>query len=289
MPGQETSALPPSNMYDLDAVLFKHDRIYRHNIMRINYTTYDVLRKQDTINPSTPHRDIMILSNRESPSDHPFLYARVIGIFHVNVIYTGSQTVDYHPRRIEFLWVQWFEHTSSAVAGSWAASTLDRLRFPPMADEDSFGFLDPADVIRCAHILPAFATGKRYIDGKGLSSCAMDSGDWRSYYVSRCVPVRPFQPHDTDLSFVVLRIAIFSCVTTGALRLDTYTLTTNSAHTQGYCGPLKITILNTTLNTPMTMTRKLRPAADNIVAPRETNLKLLTVIRAPVPGAIVIS
>jgi hypothetical protein len=153
---------------------------------------YDVRRNQETINPATPHRDIMLLSDSENASDHPFIYARVIGIFHVNVVYTGSQTVDYRPRRFEFLWVRWFEHDLGVAAGSWGTSTLDRLRFPPMAGEDAFGFLDPVDVVRCAHVIPAFAAGKRYVDGKGLSLCAMDSGDWCSYYLSRCVPVHHF-------------------------------------------------------------------------------------------------
>jgi hypothetical protein len=54
-----------------------------------------------------------------------------------------------------------------------------------MAHEDAFGFLDPADVLRGCHIIPAFAAKKRYADGKGLSRCAGDSGDWNSYYVNR--------------------------------------------------------------------------------------------------------
>ena len=168
-----------------DQLLFKHDWMYEHNILRINYTTYDVRRKQDTINPTTPHRDIMVLAENDDASDHPYLYARVIGIFHVNVVYTGGPVVDYRPRKLEFLWVRWFEHDTNAPLSSWAHSRLDRLHFPPMAREDAFGFLDPADVIRGCHIIPAFAANKRYADGKGLSRCAMDCRDWRSYYVNR--------------------------------------------------------------------------------------------------------
>jgi len=170
---------------NLDGVLFKHDRIYHHNLMRINYTTYDIRRKQDNINPVTPHHNVMVLADNEDDSDHPFLYARVIGIFHANVIYTGSPVVDYRPCRLEFLWVRWYELDPRAPASGWARSTLDRLRFPPMANEHSFGFLDPADVIRAGYIVPAFATGRRYADGKGLSPCARDSSDWHSYYVNR--------------------------------------------------------------------------------------------------------
>jgi hypothetical protein len=37
-----------------------------------------------------------------------------------------------------------------------------------MANENAFGFIDPADVVRSGHIIPAFAIGKRYADGDGL-------------------------------------------------------------------------------------------------------------------------
>jgi hypothetical protein len=159
--------------------------MFLHNVLRVNYTTYDVRRKQDTINPNTFHRDIMVLADTEDDSGHPFLYARVIGIFHVNAVFTGGPIVDYRPRKVEVLWVRWFEHDANAPTGSWSDSRLDRLCFPSMADEHSFGFLDPADVIRGCHIIPAFSTSRRYSDGRGISQCARDATDWRSYYLNR--------------------------------------------------------------------------------------------------------
>lgn len=182
IPGPE----PPEPIPEVDLIFFKDDRLYRHNIMRINYTTYDVRRKQDDINPRTSHRDIMVLANGDDEADHPYLYARVIGIFHANIVYTArSPKVDYRPRRMEFLWVRWYEFDPKVVEGGWRSSTLDRLRFPPMADESSFDFLDPADVVRGCHVVPAFRYGKRYADEKGISLCAMDSKDWRSYHLNR--------------------------------------------------------------------------------------------------------
>lgn len=166
-------------------VFFKNDRIYRHNILRVNYTTYDVRRKQDTINPRTAHQDIMVLGDGEDDADHPYLYARVIGIFHANIIYTGSLPADYCPRRLEFLWVQWYKLDPKGATGGWGSSTLDRLCFPSMVNEASFGFLDPADVVRGCHIMPLFRRGMHYDDRKGLSPCAKDSNDWSSYYLNR--------------------------------------------------------------------------------------------------------
>lgn len=155
--------------------------------MRVNYTTYDIRRKQYTFNPRTPNCDIMVLADSDDDSLHPFLYAQILGIFHVNVIYTGPEAVNFHPQPFYFLWVRWFQPDKEA--GDWARSALDQISFPPMASEDAFGFLDPADVVRGCHIIPAFAKKKCYIDGQGLSRCAMDSGDWRSYYVNRCVHI----------------------------------------------------------------------------------------------------
>jgi hypothetical protein len=172
---------------DYDSVLFKHDRLYRHNILRINYTTYDVRRAQDVVNPSTSHHNVMLLAdsnNDHSTLDHPFLYARILGTYHANVIYLGSGMVDYQPKRMEFLWVRWYESVGVMHAG-WDTRKLDRIRFSPMADSDAFGFIDPSDVLRSCHVIPAFSNGRVHDDGKGLSFCAKDSTDWAEYYVNR--------------------------------------------------------------------------------------------------------
>lgn len=121
---------------------------------------------------------------QEEEKGHNFSFARVIGIFHANVIYaTGTQRADYRPRRIEFLWVRWFQHLEPPAA--WESRRLDRLSFPLVEDEGAFGFLDPADVIRACHILPRLALGKSHEDGRGVSKYAKDSDDWRMYYVNR--------------------------------------------------------------------------------------------------------
>ncbi|KIJ64394.1 hypothetical protein HYDPIDRAFT_90003, partial [Hydnomerulius pinastri MD-312] len=182
----ETSNLDRMEHHDLSTlnqVVFKGDRIYRHNIFHVNYTTYDVRRAQDTINPRTEHRDIMLLAPLDSA--HPFLYARVLGIFHANVIYTGPGLKDYHPRCLEVLWVRWFE-VVDAPAG-WEHAALDSLRFVPNAQDDAYGFINPADVLRGCHLIPAFADGRMHPDGVSMSRNAKDGADWKKYYVNRFV------------------------------------------------------------------------------------------------------
>ena len=128
----------------------------------------------------------MVLRPGDTPSEHPFWYARVLGIYHVNVVYTGAGAIDYYPRRMDFLWVRWYQCLNDiSLTAGWTAGSLDRVHFPPMNHEDSFGFIDPADVIRGSHIIPSFASGKLHSDGAGISCCAHDSGDWRTYYVGR--------------------------------------------------------------------------------------------------------
>lgn len=68
-------------------IKFQHDCIYKHAFLHINYTTYDVRRDQDIINPRMSKCDIMVLSNEdEYTKNHPFWYARVLGVFHMQVV-----------------------------------------------------------------------------------------------------------------------------------------------------------------------------------------------------------
>ena len=182
----------PSNPQDCDpnSVLFQHDRMFQHNLLRINYTTYDVRRSQDVVNAHTSHCNVMVF---DEPSDdsgsgynHPFKHARVLGTYHVNVVYVGPGMRGYQPRRMEFLWVRWYKNDAVEFNG-WDMQKLDRIRFPPIAEGDSFGFIDPSTVLRGCHLIPAFARGRLHTDGKGMSHCARDASDWSEYYVNRYV------------------------------------------------------------------------------------------------------
>jgi hypothetical protein len=55
--GDEVSFTPEER----STVTFVNNRIYKHKVMRVNYTTYDLRRAQDSLNSRT-HADIMVLS-----------------------------------------------------------------------------------------------------------------------------------------------------------------------------------------------------------------------------------
>ncbi len=187
-------------------VLIKGNRVYNHKLARFYYTTYDIRRSEDTINPKTPHRNIMLLADHKQNdkgsdplargSAHPFLYGRVIGIYHVNIVYTGPGAKGYDAMRFDFLYVRWFQfNLPGKLRGQdesgWASLRLDCLSFPPMAERDSLGFIDPNLVLRSCHLIPAYSLGKARSDGIGISKILQDSKDWKYYYVNRLVAFSP--------------------------------------------------------------------------------------------------
>ena len=137
-------------------------------------------REQDTINPRT-HPDVMVLSHEdEGDSYHPYWYARVLGIFHVNIKHMGPSSRTPNVQKIEFLYVRWFGRDLAHAAG-WSARRLYRVGFLSANSPGAFEFIDPLDVIRSVHMIPAFAHGK--ISELGNSVAADDDEDWLYYYV----------------------------------------------------------------------------------------------------------
>jgi hypothetical protein len=125
---------------------------------------------------------VLCPDNDQGSKGHRFIYGKVLGIYHVNVIHIGVGMTDFTPIRVEFLWVRWYEPMEQI--SSWDTSTLDQLWFPPMDDKFSFNFIDPGDVLRGCHIIPVFTRGKRHDDRLGVSAFAGDKDDWRKYYVN---------------------------------------------------------------------------------------------------------
>ncbi|KJA23581.1 hypothetical protein HYPSUDRAFT_101562, partial [Hypholoma sublateritium FD-334 SS-4] len=183
-----------------DAIMIKDNRVFNHKLARFYHTTYDVRRSEDVINPRTSHCDIMLLADFTSgetnsldtaSADHPFLYGRAIGIYHVNVVYIGPGMKGYEPIRFEFLHVRWFQidktQASRRALSAWDSLRLDLLSFPPATGNDAFGFLDPTLVLRSCHLIPAFAFGKSNSNQAGHILAARNDNDWNSYYVNRFV------------------------------------------------------------------------------------------------------
>ncbi|KAG8933829.1 hypothetical protein FRC01_006874 [Tulasnella sp. 417] len=161
----------------------KNDSLYQHTHLRINYTSYDVRRAQDSISLRTACRDIMVAAN-DAKYSHPFWYARVLGIWHAFVAEEESGNVK-EWKRVDVLWVRWFGF-QPGTAGRRNNVRLDRVGFVPLEDDGAFGFIHPEEVIRASHIIPAFAHGREK-STIGHSFVQEPMGDYNYYYIMRFV------------------------------------------------------------------------------------------------------
>ncbi|KAJ7364427.1 hypothetical protein DFH08DRAFT_731010 [Mycena albidolilacea] len=164
-------------------LLIRNDRLYRHKVFRVNYTTYDVRTDQDSMNPRN-HADIMMLApESDDAAAHSFVYARILGIYHADVIHNvpGAAPV---PAPIEFLWVRWFRLDGKHIGG-FKRKRLHRLEFVPDSEPGAYGFVNPDDVIRGAHLIPAFHYGATEdASGPSFSRPEGELDDWVYHYVN---------------------------------------------------------------------------------------------------------
>lgn len=156
---------------DRQSVIIINDTLYRHKCLRINFTTYDNRREQDTINPHGLS-DIMVLNNGAESSLHPYQYGRVLGVFHLDVQHSGPRSTSQRPQRFDVLWVRWFALDEEVAAG-FKAKRPFQVGFPESDDPLAYGFISPNDVIRAVHLTPVFA--REQVPG---------SEDWWRYYVN---------------------------------------------------------------------------------------------------------
>ncbi|KAI0719739.1 hypothetical protein C8T65DRAFT_736307 [Cerioporus squamosus] len=164
-------------------IILHHDRVYEHATASFNYTTYDVRRDQDILHPSAGKADILVhtpVDPWEDPeSMYPWQYARVLGVYHANVILPGTATSE----RVKFLHVRWLETDRSFISGT-RVRRLERVHFVAHSTGRAFGFVNPSHVIRACHLIPSFRYGRT--SDYSLPSMARDpAGDWK-YFLVNC-------------------------------------------------------------------------------------------------------
>lgn len=166
-----------------NTVIIPNNTIYSLQTMQVHYITYDLRREYDTVNPRT-HADVMVLSGETKPS-HPYWYARVLGIYQVETWLTNANVRQPVKQHLDVLWVRWLAPPQNYQCGLNQAR-LPKVAFVEESDSDAFGFLDPSQVIRGAHLIPAFASERgtsalRY--GKSLARPGEELDDWEEHYV----------------------------------------------------------------------------------------------------------
>jgi hypothetical protein len=154
----------PANDQDIGNVQIERECVFTHLTMRINYTTYDLCRDSKVISLKR-QPDIMVAaeqtweSEEDLDADHlVYMYARVIGIYHVEVKDMHEHQFNIPTERLDVLHVRWFDYEPEWEFG-WKYRWEERLWFVPGDRDDAFGFLDPDDIICSVHLKPASSQG----------------------------------------------------------------------------------------------------------------------------------
>jgi hypothetical protein len=178
---------------DLQHILFRYDGIFEHAAIRCNFTMYDVRRAQDSIKPRSSHNDIMLLAPQSSDNSikHSFWYARVMRVFHANVLPFNIRGKAILPKetRMDFLWVHWFaSDPQTGNQDGFLRKQLDRVTLLNKDDSHAFGFVDPAQIVRGCHMIPAFTQipTEKVLNRAALLH-SLEDDDISSFYVSRFV------------------------------------------------------------------------------------------------------
>lgn len=160
------------------SVRIQQNKIYKHKVLRIHYTTYDMQRSSDSVNPRNPeHANILLHGNNGE-----LWYARAIAILHVNVQLNPNDEFE----RMNIVWVRWYGRDINWESGP-SAMQLPRLGFIPHTEPAAFGFVDPEDVVRAAHLIPAFAHGKTsyYLPPSDAARSPSEGNeDWLYHYAN---------------------------------------------------------------------------------------------------------
>jgi hypothetical protein len=185
---------------DYAKVMVRKERMYFHQTLRIHYTRYDVRRGEDTIKPFlkiencavTPENGrscfVMLAAGDRDSEHHPFWYAQVLAVFHVEAMERSSEGAA-RWRRLNVCWVRWMGVVPDFRSGA-SSKRMDQVGFVESGNDEraTFGFISPADIIRAVHLIPSFKDEEcdEYLPAESIVS-RKDRLIWESYWVNRLV------------------------------------------------------------------------------------------------------
>jgi hypothetical protein len=81
---------------ECNTLVFVHNRIYKHNVLHVNYMMYNLQCAQDSLNPRM-HADFITLSHEDHNDmdpgkTFPYWFSQILGIFHAVVMYTEPRS-----------------------------------------------------------------------------------------------------------------------------------------------------------------------------------------------------
>ncbi|TEB33312.1 hypothetical protein FA13DRAFT_1589061, partial [Coprinellus micaceus] len=169
---------------DWTNVVLQGNRVFSHKLMQIEYTTYDGRQGQDVVHVDTPQCNVMLLNpNNPHGSVHPYIYARVVGIFHGIVSYVGQLpdgSISYTSHRIDFCWAHWYEFNKANHEFA-----LERASPYPFNSPKALNFFDPADILRAVHLVPQFSLRRMDTGLPAKTRWGSKQPLWSTYFINR--------------------------------------------------------------------------------------------------------
>ena len=175
-------------------VSIQGNTLYRHRTLKLRYTTYDMRDGEDKMYQRL-HPDIMVLSDSNK---HPYLYGRVLDIFHTNVGNSASNSIltsGNCTARLEMVWVRWFRVEGPGPDRQQGFHTLrcPSVTFCRAEEPDAFGLIHPDEIVRMVHLIPRFKLLRtdEYLAGPSAARPKGEEDDWRGFsvnmYVTTCI------------------------------------------------------------------------------------------------------
>jgi hypothetical protein len=158
--------------------------LYRHKSLELTYTTYDMREDKDRVYQRR-HPDVMVLSDDE---EHPYLYARILDLFHVNTMNEGPNSLlpDGQTAMLQMAWVRWFRLDTSEGQSGFHSLRYPTVSFYQSKEPGAFGFIHPDEIIRAAHLIPRFKSGltEAYLAVPSRGRPEGESSDWSHFNVN---------------------------------------------------------------------------------------------------------
>ncbi|KAG6835741.1 hypothetical protein H0H93_015071 [Arthromyces matolae] len=158
-------------------------------VEHLSATPPDVHHHISTSRNFPEHLGLFILENEGDPALQDFytkLQDHLLGrVLHPE--WSGGPNDDSpsNPVSKEVLWIRWFKYDPTFRSG-FEKKRLHRIHFVPSEDSEAFGFLDPDEVIRAAHLIPAFRfePTDQWLHGESVARAEDENDDWHYFYVN---------------------------------------------------------------------------------------------------------
>jgi hypothetical protein len=160
------------------------DTLYRHKTLELTYTTYDMQEDKDKVYQRR-FPDIMALSDDK---EHPYLYGRVLDLFHVNAINDGPNSLlpNNEVAILQMAWVRWFKLDTSQGPSGFHSLRYPTVSFYDISDPEAFGFIHPDEILRAVHLIPRFRFGHtvEYLGAPSRGRPEAEDSDWKCFNIN---------------------------------------------------------------------------------------------------------